>query len=262
VAGVASLVGTLHSRAGVVASGRITSLGGLLWRAGGQRFGVASLRPLFNTAAHFPAPRRQLAGRQSSLVWPWHGRLPITGRSTRTPRCVAPRSGARSWAPVIFNVSAHCKMIHGARSEVTAGGVGRAPAPWLWALHRPRRAASAVADLSGDYHLRMTQGTSSNELAVAAHPASATLVLGAQASNARGAAKVHAFAFAAAELARRVRAVVRNARAAVVRAFLGQGALWRACLVGFGKSAASANKSQSRFAAAPRRSVVAGYVRR
>jgi hypothetical protein len=53
-----------------------------------------------------------------------------------------------------------------------------------------------VVNPSGDYHLRMTQGTRSNALAVAAPQVSACLVLGAQPSHARGAASVRALAFA------------------------------------------------------------------
>lgn len=79
--------------------------------------------------------------------------------------------------------------------------VGRAPVKWLWAFQRPRRAASRAPSPSGDYHLRMTQGARSTELAVAANDAPASLVFGAQSSNARGAVSVQALALAPVSLA-------------------------------------------------------------
>jgi hypothetical protein len=82
--------------------------GGPSRACGWQQFSVASLRPLPNTvAAHLAASQQKVAGRQSTWVWLWLGRLQITSRSTRTPRRSRPLRGRASWAPVISNVRPH-----------------------------------------------------------------------------------------------------------------------------------------------------------
>jgi hypothetical protein len=88
-------------------------------------------------------------------------------------------------------------MVHGTRSEMVAVGVAVAPAALWLAFQRIRRSAAK----SGDYHLRMTHGTSSRAVAFACGHAAARLVAGAQASNARGAANVLALASWAVRLA-------------------------------------------------------------
>ena len=84
---------------------------------------------------------------------------------------------------------------------MVAGDVGHAPAALCWARQRLMRVWRGAATSNGDYHRRMTPCARSNMLAVAAHHASASLVLGAHAANARGATNVQALAFAPTRLA-------------------------------------------------------------
>lgn len=112
-------------------STRCTFLGGHHGRSGGQRLSLVALRPTLKTAAVVPASQRQVAGRQSTLVWRWLGRLPITGPSTRTPKAVSQLRRAVLWSPVTSDVIRFGTRLRrrGRASPVSCWNEGRRGSP-------------------------------------------------------------------------------------------------------------------------------------